>query len=119
MRKTSITALARQQLEIAKNASSGRSAKTVHGGHERSLRQTVVALAAGRTMAEHQNPGESTVYVIHGRILLSTSSASWSGWLGDLIIVPDALHSVEALEDSVILVTVAMQMTPSAAPEST
>lgn len=117
MQKTSLTALARHQLKIAMNASSGRSAKTVYGGHEHSLRQTVVALRAGQTLAEHQNPGEATVYVIHGRILLATDDASWSGWLGDLIIVPDALHSVEALEDSVILVTVAMQVTPAATPE--
>ena len=31
----------------------------------------------------------------------------WSGWLGDLLIVPDAPHSVTALEDAVILLTVA------------
>lgn len=117
MLKTSLTALARHQLEIATNRSSGRSAKTVYGGHEHSLRQTVIALRAGQVMAEHQNPGEATVYVINGRILLSTSEVSCSGWLGDLLTVPDALHSVEALEDSVILMTVAVQLTPVANKE--
>ncbi|MFD4675736.1 hypothetical protein ACFWNN_38820 [Lentzea sp. NPDC058450] len=42
--KTSLTALARDHVELARAASSGRSAATVHGGHERALRQTVMAL---------------------------------------------------------------------------
>ncbi len=40
MEKSSLTALTRQQLKIAKEASSGRSAHTVYGGHEHTLRQT-------------------------------------------------------------------------------
>lgn len=52
MEKASPTALARQQLELAKNASSGRSARTVYGGHEHVLRQTVIALATGAALDE-------------------------------------------------------------------
>ena len=37
MEKSSLTALARQQLKIAQQASNGRSAKTVYGGHEHVL----------------------------------------------------------------------------------
>ena len=38
MEKISLTALARQHLETARAASSGRSSATIYGGHEHSLR---------------------------------------------------------------------------------
>src|SRR5690606_10723892 len=61
MQKTSLTALSRELLEDALRSSSGRSSRTVFGGHERVLRQTVVTLAAGQSMTEHVNPGEATI----------------------------------------------------------
>jgi len=106
MQKTSLTALSRELLEDALRSSSGRSARTIYGGHEHSLRQTVMALAAGQTMAEHQNPGEATLYVLRGRITLTAGATSWPGMAGDHLIVPEGLHSVEAVEDSAILLTV-------------
>ncbi|MBK4349138.1 cupin domain-containing protein [Lacisediminihabitans changchengi] len=106
MQKTSLTALARVQLDAARSASSGRSAKTVYGGHEHLLRQTVIALRADEMLDEHENPGEATVQVLHGRVVLTAGDDSWSGWTGDLIIVPDAPHSLTALEDSTVLLTV-------------
>ena len=54
MEKSSLTALAREQLRMAKQAPSGRSADTVYGGHEHVLRQTVIALTAGRELSEHE-----------------------------------------------------------------
>jgi quercetin dioxygenase-like cupin family protein len=102
-----LTALARQQLSLAQNASSGRSSETVYGGHEHVLRQTVIALAAGRQLDEHQNPGEATVHVLHGRVRLIAGDVSWEGSPGDLIIVPNARHTLEALEAAVVLLTVA------------
>lgn len=107
MEKSSLTALARQQLKIAATASSGRSAHTVYGGHEHVLRQTVIALASGQKLDEHDNPGEATVHVLHGRVRLTSGELGWEGSPGDLIIVPDARHALEALEDSAVLLTVA------------
>lgn len=106
MQKTSLTALARTELHAALEASSGRSAKTVYGGHEHLLRQTVIALRAGESLAEHQNPGEATVQVLQGRVVLAAGEESWSGWTGDLITIPDAPHSLAAVEDSTVLLTV-------------
>lgn len=63
MQKSSLTALARKQLELAKAASSGRASHTVYG-HEHTLRQTVIALANGQRLDEHANPGEATVHVL-------------------------------------------------------
>ena len=104
--KASLTALVRQQLELARQASSGRSAQTVFGGHEHVLRQTVIALAAGHGLAEHDSPGEATVHVLHGRVRLRAGDISWEGSPGDLLIVPAARHTLDALEDSAVLLTV-------------
>ncbi|EKT78853.1 MULTISPECIES: cupin domain-containing protein [Rhodococcus] len=107
MEKMSLTALARQQLELASTASSGRSARTIYGGHEHVLRQTLIALAAGQKLDEHENPGEATVQVLHGRVRLSAGENSWEGSPGDLLIVPNARHSLEALDAATVLLTVA------------
>lgn len=107
MEKSSLTALVRHQLALAQDASSGRSSHTVYGGHEHVLRQTVIALAAGQLLDEHENPGEATVHVLHGRVRLAAGDTSWDGSPGDLLIVPDARHTLEALEASAVLLTVA------------
>ena len=108
MEKSSLTALARHQLDLAEKASSGRSSHTVYGGHEHVLRQTMIALSAGQRLDEHENPGEATVHVLHGRVRLGAGETSWEGSPGDLLVVPDARHSLEALEPAVVLLTVAM-----------
>jgi len=105
--QSSLTALAREQLELAKAAASGRSSHTVYGGHERTLRQTLIALTAGQRLDEHANPGEATVQVLHGRVRMAAGDTASEGSAGDLLIVPDAPHTLEALNDAVVLLTVA------------
>jgi quercetin dioxygenase-like cupin family protein len=105
--KTSLDALAREQLEAAHRAPAGRSAHTIFGGHEHVMRQTLIALVGGRELAEHENPGEATVHVLHGRVRLVAGENSWSGRRGDLLIVPDRSHRLVADEDAAVLLTVA------------
>jgi quercetin dioxygenase-like cupin family protein len=106
MEKFSLDAIARTQAKLAAAASSGRSAETVYGGHEHALRQTVLALTAGCALDEHESPGEATLQVLSGRIRLTAGEVAWEGRAGDLLIVPGTRHAVEALEDSVFLLTV-------------
>lgn len=107
MQKSSLIAQAREQLKNAQRASSGRSSYTVYGGHEHVMRQTVVALLRGQRLDEHENPGEATVHVLQGRVRLTAGSVEWEGSAGDLLVVPDSRHSLEALEDAVVLLSVA------------
>jgi quercetin dioxygenase-like cupin family protein len=110
MQKTSLIALARHELHQAREASSGRSAKTVFGGHEHQLRQTLIALRAGEELSKHENPGEATVQVLVGRVLLKAGEVSWNGSVGDILTIPDGLHSLDAIEDSAVLLTVVKKL---------
>ncbi|MGW5171610.1 cupin domain-containing protein [Streptomyces nodosus] len=107
MQKLSLDARVREHLGRAAASSTGRSAETLYGGHEHVLRQTLIALCAGTTLAEHENPGEATVLVLRGRVRLHSGDEAWEGMAGDLLLVPPARHSLEALEDAAALLTVA------------
>ena len=106
MDSVSLSDLADQQLEIARSSKSGRSAHTVHGGHDHQLRHTLIALAAGRDLSEHHSPGETTLQVLRGHVRLSTADEGWEGRAGDLLVVPRERHGLHAVDDSVILLTV-------------
>ena len=54
--KLSLTAITRTQLELARQSSSGRSATTVFGGHEHTLRQTVIAINSGQNSTSTPTP---------------------------------------------------------------
>jgi quercetin dioxygenase-like cupin family protein len=106
MEKFSLEAIAREQSRRAVGTPAGRSAETVYGGHEHALRQTVLALTAGTSLAEHESPGEATVQVLTGRVRLTSGEQTWEGRSGDLLVVPPARHALHAVEDSAILLTV-------------
>jgi quercetin dioxygenase-like cupin family protein len=106
MQSTSLSSLVEAGLEAARGASSGRSAVTIQGGHDRSLRETVIALVSGRELSEHESPGEATLQVLTGRVRLTSGEQLWDGGTGDHVIIPPARHTLLALEDAVVLLTV-------------
>lgn len=108
MQRICVEALAHQQLKLAACQHGHQTAAdTVVGGSEKVLRQTVVGMIAGTELGEHNSPGEATVYVIRGRVRLMADGSSWIARSGDLLKMPDARSSLQALEDSAILLTVA------------
>ncbi len=111
MNSVSLPALVDEQLEAARAASSGRSALTLHGGHEHPLRQTLIALAADRELRDHDSPGEATLHVLRGRVRLAAGDDAWEGSAGDLLVIPPERHSLVAREDSAVLLTVAVTLT--------
>ncbi len=106
METISLTGLAAEKLAEALQSHSGRAAHTIHGGHTHELRQTVVALLAGHELAEHESPGEATLQVLRGRVRLNAGSDSWNGETGDYVAIPAQRHALQAVEDSVVLLTV-------------
>jgi quercetin dioxygenase-like cupin family protein len=106
---TSLTALADEHLAAAREAHSGRSALTLHGGREHPLRQTLLAMAAGQALSEHESPGEATLQVLQGTVTLTTPEETWRGSAGDFLAVPRDRHDLAAEEDAVVLLTVALE----------
>jgi quercetin dioxygenase-like cupin family protein len=105
MQKISLDAVAREQLEAARRSSASRASVTVVGGHERVMRQTVVAMTAGAVLAEHVNPGEASVYVISGRVEVRAGDDRWEARTGDLVEIPPARNSLHAIHDCAVLLT--------------
>lgn len=98
------------QLDRARGASSGRGAVTVHGGQKHDLRQTVIALAEGRSLGEHESPGEATLQVLRGHVRLIAGAETWEGTEGDHLVIPPTRHDLTALTDAPVLLTVATRV---------
>lgn len=106
MQSTHLGELADQLLAAARAERSGRSAHTLLGGREHSLRQTVIALTAGHRLAEHNSPGEATLQVLRGQAQLITASQQWTGRAGDHVTIAPERHELLAVEDTAVLLTV-------------
>jgi quercetin dioxygenase-like cupin family protein len=102
----SLKTLSDEQLDIARSAHSGRASHTVYGGHEHKLRQTLIALAAGQQLHDHESPGEATLLVLRGRVRLSTSTEAVECGEDDYLLIPGERHNLAALQDSAVLLTV-------------
>ena len=109
METTSLVDLSEEHLAKARSASSGRSAHTVHGGREHALRQTLIALAEGFGLDEHESPGEATLQVLRGNVRLVAGDDEWQGSAGDFVLIPPQRHSLAADQASVVLLTVSLQ----------
>ena len=82
----SLTQLAEEQLQAARSGRAGRSAHTVHGGHDHMLRQTLIALVGGAELAEHISPGQATLQVLQGQVRITAGTDTWAGGPGDMLL---------------------------------
>lgn len=98
--------LADELLQKAHSSGSGRASRTVHGGRDAVMRQTLIAIAGGHGLGTHDSPGEATLQVLAGAVrLVLTGAQPWDGSAGDLVVIPPERHSLDALEDSVVLLS--------------
>lgn len=107
MHKPNLDAVARELSVRAAQSTNGRAAETLYGGHERALRQTLLAMQEGTELSEHENPGNATILVLSGRVELRAGDVTWEGRQGDLLTIPDSRHSVIALTAATFLLSVA------------
>lgn len=100
-------------LEQARTESSGRaSTSLIHGKNQRAV---LMGLTAGSTLAEHDSPTAASLQVVtgHARLFIAGDDASGGGpeWLledGDLVAIPQARHGVDAISDTILLLTVTL-----------
>ncbi len=94
-------------LDEARVAPAHRAAKTIVGGAGATLRQTLLALHGEASLGEHEAPGAASLYVVTGRVRLHTEARGWELHAGQFMPLPQARHWLDAVEDSVVLLSVA------------
>lgn len=91
-------------LDEARAAGSGRAARTIITLP--GLRTTLLALAAGRELAEHQAPGSATLACLSGEATLATGDREWRLRANDAVAIPEERHRLLAERDTLVLLTV-------------
>ena len=98
--------LAGQLLDIARDHTARRASRTLVS--VRGLRSTLIVLAAGGSLSDHESPGAATVQVLRGSVVLHTPTHEWQLPAGRLAQIPDERHGLRAEEDTAVLLTVAL-----------
>jgi quercetin dioxygenase-like cupin family protein len=100
----SLRALGEQLLNEARAAGAGRAARTVVALP--GLRTTLLALAEGRELAEHEAPGSATLVCLAGQVVLVAGDRQWRLGEYDVAAIPAERHSLHAQTDALALLTV-------------
>jgi quercetin dioxygenase-like cupin family protein len=104
-----LTSLATELLDRAAAAHARRAAHTLTHPVD-GLRQTVIALLAGADLGEHESPGPASLQVLRGRIRIVTGNGGVALGAGEIAPVPMQRHGLHADEDSVVLLSVAVEV---------
>jgi quercetin dioxygenase-like cupin family protein len=97
---------ARELLEQARAQAAGRAARTLTPGAGAPLKQTLLALAAGRQLDEHRAPGPATLQVLVGDVVLRTGDTELELGQHHWAVIPPDPHDLRARDDTVVLLTV-------------
>ena len=100
----SLRTLGDRMLDEARAAQSGRAGRTIITLP--GLRTTLLALAAGRELAEHQAPGSATITCLSGEATLSAGDREWRLREDDAVAIPEERHRLLAESDTLVLLTV-------------
>ncbi|GAA4419485.1 hypothetical protein GCM10023169_10190 [Georgenia halophila] len=92
----------------------GRSAELLL--HDGPLRQTIIALTAGKSLEEHNAPHAASLQVLQGLVRI-TGADTEEVPTGALRIITHERHGVVAVEDSVFLLTTVTGVGPTGGPE--
>jgi quercetin dioxygenase-like cupin family protein len=99
-----LAALTETHLAAALAASNGRSTELIV--HDHQLRQTVIALADGQALSEHNAPPAATIQVLRGSVdVTAQSQGDVVVREGELVQLVHERHGVRAREDAVFLLT--------------
>ncbi len=104
-----LTALAVDLLDRAAAARARRAAYTLAHPID-GLRQTVIALLAGVDLGEHESPGPATLQVLRGRVRVVSGNGGVPVGPGQIAPLPMERHGLHADEDSVVLLSVAVEV---------
>lgn len=107
-----LTEVAERLLETASESTDGRSSVSLHAGESAVLRQTLVGILAGQTMTMGHPPDEGSILVVDGRIMVEDAERMIELDMDELLILPATTLVVTAVEDSALLLTVAMGSRP-------
>lgn len=91
-----------QRLAAATTDPHGRSAELLV--HDGALRQTIIALAAGAELAEHNSPHAASLQVLRGSVHVTGMEPRALG-VGELVALTHQRHAVRAEQDAVFLLT--------------
>lgn len=97
---------AAELLDVARESRAGRAGRTLIPGPGAALKQTLMALAAGESLADHDSPGAATLQVLVGVVRLTGGGGSLELHPGDHAPIPPTRHGLDALEDAVMLISV-------------
>lgn len=107
MTEISLTTLTDEMRAEAVTEGALRASRVLKG--EGRLRQVAIVLLPGGELPEHGNPGEARLIVMSGSVRFIEAATEVTHVLsaGDYFVVPDALHSVEADAESLLLLSFA------------
>ena len=103
---TDLTALGEELLAEATRATNGTSSRAVvHGDRQRAV---PMAIRAGHGLGEHNAPPAATLQVVSGAATLHAGDERIELVPGQLVEIPQRRHDLTAAEDTVALLTVAI-----------
>jgi quercetin dioxygenase-like cupin family protein len=105
--------VAAELLRSAHASSAGRAGRTLTPGAGAALKQSLLALVAGRSLADHESPSAATLQVVRGTVRLTGNGPDGHELRqGDLVAIPPVRHGLDAIDDAVVLLTVVQEPRP-------